>query len=79
VEGFSIAEIFDYSLCRACPKIEKKIDRIDVALLGPDGTGMNAGIVFTITELQKQIRVQDSWVRNATDFRTQSIAQAKQQ
>ena len=31
----------DYSLCPSCPEIKKKIDRIDLALLGEDGTGLN--------------------------------------
>jgi predicted oxidoreductase len=55
----------DYSLCPACPEIKKKIDRIDLALMGPDGTGMKDGIVHAITQLQKNGKVQDSWVNNA--------------
>ena len=54
----------DYSLCPACPEIKKKIDRIDLALMGPDGTGMKEGIVHAITQLQKASKVQDSWVNN---------------
>jgi predicted oxidoreductase len=52
----------DYSLCPACPEIKKKIDRIDLALMGSDGTGMKEGIVKAITELQKNNKVQASWV-----------------
>ena len=44
----------DYSLCPSCPEIKKKIDRIDLALLGEDGTGLNGGIVKAITDLQKE-------------------------
>ena len=51
----------DYSLCPSCPEIKKKIDRIDLALLGEDGTGLNGGIVKAITDLQKKGRVQASW------------------
>ncbi len=52
----------DYSNCPSCPEIKKKIDRIDLALLGEDGTGLNGGIVKAITELQKKGKVQSSWV-----------------
>jgi hypothetical protein len=52
----------DYSNCPSCPEIKKKIDRIDLALLGEDGTGLNGGIVKAITDLQKKSRVQTSWV-----------------
>jgi hypothetical protein len=52
----------DYSLCPSCPEIKKKIDRIDLALLGEDGTGLTGGIVKAITELQKKNKVQGSWV-----------------
>jgi hypothetical protein len=52
----------DYSNCPSCPEIKKKIDRIDLALLGEDGTGLNGGIVKAITDLQKKNRVQTSWV-----------------
>ena len=41
----------DYSLCPACPEIKKKIDRIDLALMGPDGTGMKEGIVHAIIRI----------------------------
>ena len=33
----------DYSLCPRCPEIKRKIDRIDLALLGEDGTGSELG------------------------------------
>jgi hypothetical protein len=52
----------DYSNCPSCPEIKKKIDRIDRALLGEDGTGMNGGIVHAITSLQKNHKVQSSWI-----------------
>ena len=51
----------DYSLCPSCPEIKKKIDRIDFALLGEDGTGLNGGIVKAITDLQKKSKVSASW------------------
>jgi hypothetical protein len=53
---------FQFESCPACPDIKKKIDRIDLALLGPDGTGMNDGIVHAITQLQKNGQVQASWI-----------------
>ena len=52
----------DYSLCPSCPEIKRKIDRIDLALLGEDGTGLNGGIVKAITDLQKKSNVSASWV-----------------
>ncbi len=55
----------DYSLCPSCPEIKRKIDRIDLALLGEDGTGLNGGIVKAITDLQKKSRIQTSWVNIA--------------
>ncbi len=55
----------DYSLCPSCPEIKRKIDRIDLALLGEDGTGLNGGIVKAITELQKKGKVQSSWINFA--------------
>jgi hypothetical protein len=51
----------DYSLCPSCPEIKRKIDRIDLALLGEDGTGLNGGIVKAITDLQKRSKVSASW------------------
>jgi hypothetical protein len=51
----------DYSLCPSCPEIKRKIDRIDLALLGEDGTGLNGGIVKAITDLQKKNKVSASW------------------
>jgi hypothetical protein len=51
----------DYSRCPSCPEIKKKIDRIDRALLGEDGTGLNGGIVRAITDLQKKGKVSASW------------------
>jgi hypothetical protein len=51
----------DYSNCPSCPEIKKKIDRIDLALLGEDGTGLNGGIVRAITDLQKKGKVSASW------------------
>jgi hypothetical protein len=51
----------DYSLCPSCPEIKRKIDRIDLALLGEDGTGLNGGIVRAITDLQKKGKVSASW------------------
>ena len=58
-------EKFDFRNCPTCPDIKKKIDRIDRALLGPDGTGLKEGIVYAITQLQKNSRVQASWVNFA--------------
>ena len=55
----------NYKNCPSCPDIKKKIDRIDRALLGEDGTGMKEGIVHAITILQKNSKVQASWVNNA--------------
>jgi hypothetical protein len=51
----------DYGLCPSCPEIKRKIDRIDLALLGEDGTGLNGGIVKAITDLQKKNKVSASW------------------
>jgi hypothetical protein len=51
----------DYSLRPSCPEIKRKIDRIDLALLGEDGTGLNGGIVKAITDLQKKSKVSASW------------------
>jgi hypothetical protein len=51
----------DYSLCPSCPEIKRKIDRMDLALLGEDGTGLNGGIVKAITDLQKKSKVSASW------------------
>ena len=51
----------DYSLCPSCPEIKRKIDRIDLALLGEDGTGLNGGIVKAITDLQEKSKVSASW------------------
>ena len=56
---------FAFGTCPACPEIKKKIDRIDLALLGPDGTGMKEGIVHAITQLQKNRKVETSWVNFA--------------
>jgi hypothetical protein len=64
----------DYSLCPSCPEIKKKIDRIDLALLGEDGTGLNGGIVKAITDLQKKSRVQSSWVGIAKPIAIGSIS-----
>jgi hypothetical protein len=55
-------ELNGFQSCPACPELKKKIDRIDLALLGDDGTGMKSGIVYALTQLQKVDRVQDSWV-----------------
>ncbi len=55
----------DYSLCPSCPEIKRKIDRIDLALLGEDGTGLNGGIVKSITDLQKKSKVSTSWANFA--------------
>jgi hypothetical protein len=55
----------DYSLCPSCPEIKRKIDRIDLALLGEDGTGLNGGIVKAITDLQKKSKVSASWTNFA--------------
>ena len=52
----------DYSNCPSCPDIKRKIDRIDLALLGEDGTGLNGGIVKAITDLQKKSKIQSSWL-----------------
>jgi hypothetical protein len=56
---------FDFRNCPTCPDLKKKIDRIDRALLGPDGTELNKGIVYAITQLQKNSEVQASWVNFA--------------
>jgi hypothetical protein len=50
----------NYSLCPSCPQIKRKIDRIDLAILGEDGTGLNGGIAKAITDPQKKGRVQAS-------------------
>jgi hypothetical protein len=51
-----------FTNCPTCPDLKKKIDRIDLALMGPDGTGMKEGIVQAITQLQKNSQVQNSWI-----------------
>ena len=51
----------DYGLYPSCPEIKRKIDRIDLALLGEDGTGLNGGIVRAITDLQEKSKVSASW------------------
>ncbi len=66
----------DYSLCPSCPEIKKKIDRIDLALLGEDGTGLNGGIVKAITDLQKKSRVQGSWLSIAKPITVGTISAA---
>ncbi len=66
----------DYSLCPSCPEIKKKIDRIDLALLGEDGTGLNGGIVKAITDLQKKNRVQTSWVSVAKPIAVGAVTAA---
>jgi hypothetical protein len=40
------------SLCPSCPEIKRKIGRIDLALFGEDGIGLNGGNVKSITDLQ---------------------------
>jgi len=32
--------------------LKKKLDRIDEALVGPDGTGLNSGVVKLLTDLR---------------------------
>ncbi len=44
----------DYSNCPSCPEIKKKVDRIDRALLGKDGTGLNDGVIHRILQRQGQ-------------------------
>jgi hypothetical protein len=66
----------DYSLCPSCPEIKKKIDRIDLALLGEDGTGLKGGIVKAITDLQKKSRVQASWASLAKPLIIAAISSA---
>lgn len=64
----------EFILCPACPEIKstqiemkKKLDRIDIAILGSDGTGLNDGIVHEITELQKNTtitkKITESWIK----------------
>jgi hypothetical protein len=66
----------DYSLCPSCPEIKRKIDRIDLALLGEDGTGLNGGIVKAIIDFQKKNRVQTSWVSVAKPIAIAVISSA---
>jgi hypothetical protein len=66
----------DYSLCPSCPEIKKKIDRIDLALLGEDGTGLNGGIVKAITDLQKKGKVQASWMSIAKPIAVGALSAA---
>ena len=66
----------DYSLCPSCPEIKRKIDRIDLALLGEDGTGLKGGIVKAITDLQKKSRVQASWASLAKPLIIAAISSA---
>jgi len=42
----------DFSNCPSCPDLKKKLDRIDEALVGPDGTGLNSGVVKLLTDLR---------------------------
>lgn len=50
-----------YVNCPSCPEIKKKIDRIDLALLGPDGTGREGGLVKAVNDLEDRFKVQASW------------------
>jgi hypothetical protein len=53
--------------CPTCPELKRKIDRIDIALLGADGTGMTSGIVMALTQLKSNMNANEdvtaSWVR----------------
>ena len=64
----------DYSLCPSMPRDKKKIDPIDLALLGEDGTGLNGGILKAIIVLQKKGRVQDSWTSFAKPIAIAAIS-----
>jgi len=64
----------NYANCPICPEIKKKIDRIDLALLGEDGTGLNGGIVKAIIDLQKKNKVQASWINNAKPIAIAAIS-----
>ena len=50
-----------YANCPSCPEIKKKIDRIELALLGPDGTGREAGLVKAVNKIESSLNVQSSW------------------
>jgi hypothetical protein len=56
----------DYSLCPSCPEIKKKVDRIDRALLGKDGTGLNDGVIhrmlLKLDDLEAKNKVSASWL-----------------
>lgn len=65
-----------YANCPSCPEIKKKIDRIDLALMGPDGTGMKEGIVKAITDLKEAARVQSSWLNFAKPIAIAVISSA---
>ena len=56
----------DYSLCPSCPEIKKKVDRIDRALLGHDGTGLNDGVIhrmlLKLDDLETKNKVSASWL-----------------
>lgn len=60
------SEKVDYSNCPSCPEIKEKIDRIDRALLGKDGTGLNDGVIYHILQklddLEAKNRVSASWL-----------------
>jgi hypothetical protein len=53
---------FSYMDCPICPDLNRKIDKIYVALLGVDGMGLTEGIVHAIAQLQQSRRVESSWV-----------------
>jgi O-antigen/teichoic acid export membrane protein len=54
----------EYRQCTNCPRLEKKIDTINLALLGSDGTGLHGGIAQDIHELKEAEKVQNSWTSN---------------
>ena len=60
-----------YANCPSCPDIKKKIDRIELALLGPDGTGREAGLVKAVNKIESSLNVQSSW---ANMFKPVAIA-----
>ena len=42
-------------------ELQKKVDRIDLALLGPDGTGLHGGICKDIHDINEKDKIQESW------------------
>ncbi len=54
-----------YKECPYCADFREELRKLNRALLGEDGTGMKSGIVYAITQLQKNNQVKASWINTA--------------